>query len=377
MAIAKCFIYQFSSTCLKVNYWRSLKFNFKWPCIKNKYKKQWKCVCYWWYLITADIDCGFLFCRFLFLLLFPLGHFRTMGMFSMWCFLREMEAEPKRTMVMCWGNTWQVQGCRTQMQPPQPGSVKQCKTGKQQLWGGQRDNQDRHRFLFSTWTMSITIPTSWDKALEVLQGMCCCFHLKLWVQLEWARWRQKVLKHVIVLHNSNNKKVPVSCKDCIASALIETEKYCICLASCRFLHTEHSKEVSFEESLSTQTSVFHKLQNCKSCSSFAIFMISLLNILASSSDGNRFSFRGWATAQKKVKMFWPLKFDISHCLDEMSEIIRIICNPSRTIFVKPFWHAVCYWSSNFFGTISTSLSIFISPRLGSSSHKYGKYMSIP
>lgn len=123
----------------------------------------------------------------------------------------------------------------------------------------------------------------------------------------------------------------------------KTEKHCICLASCRFLHTEHSKEVSFEESLSAQTSVFHKLQNCKSCSSFALFVITMLNILTSSSDSNRFSFRGWVTEQEKVKMFWPLKFDIiSHCFDKMSEIILIISNPSKTIFVKLFWHAVCY-----------------------------------
>lgn len=56
-------------------------------------------------------------------------------------------------------------------------------------------------------------------------------------------------------------------------AWFKTEKLCIRLASCRFRHIEHSKEVSFEEPLSAQTSVFHELQNCKIYSSIAIFMI--------------------------------------------------------------------------------------------------------
>lgn len=122
--------------------------------------------------------------------------------------------------------------------------------------------------------------------------------------------------------------------------------------------------------------VFCKLEKCKDCSSCAFFIDLLSNMRSSSSDNSKCSFCVWATVQKKVQMFWPLQFDIPHCLDKMSEIILIIYNPLRIVFVKPFWHIVCYWSSTFYGTISTRLSIFILPWLGNFSYKYGEYMPI-
>lgn len=186
MATAKCFIYKFASTYLRVNYWRSLKFNFKYTCIKNKFQKQWKCVCDWWSLITADIDCGFLFYRFSFLLLFPLCHFRAMGISPTWFFLRETQAQPNRTMARCWGNTWQVRAVTHKCSPhsqSQDRPIKQCATGKAAALKRAKGQSRQTHFCSQPWQCQ-----SWNllsKALEILEGMLSSFKAlsTIWMSL--------------------------------------------------------------------------------------------------------------------------------------------------------------------------------------------------